>query len=335
MKKVLLLALFGLSLSSYAQTIYSENFTALPAGNVATDPTATTPGASGYYILEGTATDYQITTIDAAHGNSLQVKSGNSYVASPGTNTSSHFVIKPFTAVSASTGNSYILGTVEFFTGPATTGFGKLQFAVYNAAGGIVGITYDFNTKKIGGMGKLQPATGAAAFYTIGLSNTATYPPNTWVTASFSYNSTTGDFIWSTPEGNFTFTNTAYSKIPGLTGVNQIAYGNTTAAGNTVVNTGAFDNVNVNYTGALAVDDLIVTGEIEGIAKVYPNPTSDFINIKSDSKINSVSVVDLTGRKMNTPLNDNKVDVRNLPNGTYIINIETKNGNTSEKFIKQ
>lgn len=68
---------------------------------------------------------------------------------------------------------------------------------------------------------------------------------------------------------------------------------------------------------------------------VSPNPTSDFLNIKGDSKVNAISVVDLSGRKIEANLNDNKVDVRNLPKGTYIINIETKDGKTSEKFIKQ
>ncbi len=68
---------------------------------------------------------------------------------------------------------------------------------------------------------------------------------------------------------------------------------------------------------------------------ISPNPTSDILNIKSDSKIINVSVVDMTGRKVNTKSDGGKVDVRALPAGNYLINIETKNGISTEKFIKK
>jgi hypothetical protein len=69
--------------------------------------------------------------------------------------------------------------------------------------------------------------------------------------------------------------------------------------------------------------------------RISPNPTTDVLNIKTDSKINSVSVVDLTGRKVNVRLDGDKVDVRSLPAGTYLINVETKDGISTEKFIKK
>ena len=68
---------------------------------------------------------------------------------------------------------------------------------------------------------------------------------------------------------------------------------------------------------------------------ISPNPTSDILNIKTDSKINAVSVVDMTGRKVDAKLNGIQVDVRSLPTGTYLINIETKDGISTEKFIKK
>ncbi len=337
MRKILLLGLLSSSLFSLGQTIYSENFNTLTAGNVATDPTATTPGPSGYYILNGTAADYQIMTVDAAHGNSLQIKSGNGYIGAPANNTHSHFVIKPFTAVTPSAGNNFIVGSIQFYTGPST-GAGKMQFAVYDANGGIVGITYDYATKKIGGMGKLQPVAAGqpAAFYTIGLSNTQTIPANTWVTVSFTYSITTGDFTWTMPEGTFTFNNANYTKIPGLNAPNQVAYGNTTALGNAVVNTSAFDNVSVQFANSstLAVGETQLDLSKLSVS-IYPNPTSDILNIKSDSKINKVEIFDMSGRNMKVSLKGNMVDVKHLPVGNYIINIETKEGKTSEKFIKK
>lgn len=38
---------------------------------------------------------------------------------------------------------------------------------------------------------------------------------------------------------------------------------------------------------------------------------------------------------MNAKLDGDKVDVRSLPAGTYLINIETKDGISTEKFIKK
>lgn len=74
--------------------------------------------------------------------------------------------------------------------------------------------------------------------------------------------------------------------------------------------------------------------ESKGI-KIFPNPTSDILNIKTDSKINSVSVFDISGKKVNVKLDGDKVDVRSLPAGTYLINVETKDGISTEKFIKK
>lgn len=68
---------------------------------------------------------------------------------------------------------------------------------------------------------------------------------------------------------------------------------------------------------------------------IYPNPVSDVLNIKTDSKINAVSVIDLTGKKINVIFNNNKVDVRKFPAGAYLIRIETKGRIFTEKFIKK
>lgn len=68
---------------------------------------------------------------------------------------------------------------------------------------------------------------------------------------------------------------------------------------------------------------------------IFPNPVSDFLTIKSSTKVENVSIYDVSGKKINVNLNDNKVDVKNLPSGSYIINIETKEGKTTKKFIKK
>jgi hypothetical protein len=69
--------------------------------------------------------------------------------------------------------------------------------------------------------------------------------------------------------------------------------------------------------------------------EIYPNPVSDLLTIKTDLKIENVSVSDISGKNSNVTLRENKVDVRNLPAGSYIITIETKEGKTTKKFIKK
>lgn len=43
----------------------------------------------------------------------------------------------------------------------------------------------------------------------------------------------------------------------------------------------------------------------------------------------------MTGRKVDVKLNGSQVDVRSLPAGTYLISVETKDGVSTEKFIKK
>nr|WP_315032257.1 T9SS type A sorting domain-containing protein [uncultured Chryseobacterium sp.] len=68
---------------------------------------------------------------------------------------------------------------------------------------------------------------------------------------------------------------------------------------------------------------------------IYPNPVSDILNIGTFADIKNVSITDLSGKSINVRPDGNKIDVRSLPAGNYIINIETKEGKTATKFIKK
>jgi len=68
---------------------------------------------------------------------------------------------------------------------------------------------------------------------------------------------------------------------------------------------------------------------------IYPNPVSDVLNIKTKGEIKSISVYDMFGRKMNAKVTGEKVDVKHFLSGTYVIDIETSLGKSSQKFIKK
>lgn len=90
------------------------------------------------------------------------------------------------------------------------------------------------------------------------------------------------------------------------------------------------------------VDDVKITALTLGTNEtekanftISPNPTSDFLNIKSTEKIKSISVFDMSGRNVSVKTVQNVVNVKNLEKGTYIVSIVTDGGVRTEKFIKK
>ncbi len=68
---------------------------------------------------------------------------------------------------------------------------------------------------------------------------------------------------------------------------------------------------------------------------IYPNPTSDFVNVVSKEEINSVEIYSLTGQKILSS-SSNKVSVSHLNNGIYLVKIQLQNGKTeTQKLIKK
>lgn len=67
---------------------------------------------------------------------------------------------------------------------------------------------------------------------------------------------------------------------------------------------------------------------------IYPNPTKDFLNILSNGVNFTESVIyDLSG-KLILKSKNNRLDVRSLPTGTYVLVINTTFGNLAYKWIK-
>jgi hypothetical protein len=94
---------------------------------------------------------------------------------------------------------------------------------------------------------------------------------------------------------------------------------------------------------ALLVDDFKVTATTLAVSDVsknsvsiYPNPATEVLNLNVDSKINSADIYDLAGKLVRSAaVADNKVNVKDLQNGTYVLKVNTEAGSTSHKFIKK
>ena len=66
---------------------------------------------------------------------------------------------------------------------------------------------------------------------------------------------------------------------------------------------------------------------------IYPNPTSDFLNIQNVKGLQNVRIFDMTGKKVKET-SSAAVDVKDLSNGRYILNVYYGNEVISRKFIK-
>ncbi|WP_008636239.1 DUF5074 domain-containing protein [Bizionia argentinensis] len=80
-----------------------------------------------------------------------------------------------------------------------------------------------------------------------------------------------------------------------------------------------------------AVDDNMVE------LKIYPNPASDFFNIKSLNQVVDLEIYDITGKlvKQLNNTSEKQINISNLKQGVYIVKISSQNKNGLFKLIKQ
>ena len=75
--------------------------------------------------------------------------------------------------------------------------------------------------------------------------------------------------------------------------------------------------------------------------RIYPNPTKDFLNIEigdfDPNELIKMNITNIGGKEVlqRTEISQNEiVNISEFENGIYFINVETKNGVLTKKFIK-
>lgn len=101
---------------------------------------------------------------------------------------------------------------------------------------------------------------------------------------------------------------------------------------NNGLGTAYFDNIKINNELVLSAKDRKTDSKS---LVVYPNPVTDYLHIKSKDQVNKIEIYEIGGRKITADWDGDKVNVTNLNPGSYIINMETKEGKTTEKFLKK
>lgn len=89
----------------------------------------------------------------------------------------------------------------------------------------------------------------------------------------------------------------------------------------------------ISLTSNLSTNDNLISA-----FSIYPNPASTVINISNinNVEIKNISVVDINGRVIKNQSGAlAEINVSDINTGVYFVNIETNEGKTTKKFIKQ
>lgn len=109
-------------------------------------------------------------------------------------------------------------------------------------------------------------------------------------------------------------------------------FGDLDLAGNDRIFNSTIDLGAYEYDSTLGIEDV----NYSNISiKLYPNPTTHNINVKSDERIKSLKIYALNGKALRETKNHNSLNVSDLPSGIYILKVETSDGTAIKKFIKQ
>jgi len=99
---------------------------------------------------------------------------------------------------------------------------------------------------------------------------------------------------------------------------------------------GAWDLMIDNVKVEVAEENLGTVDVNQSEFKVYPNPTTDFINFAKGSVVNDVRIYDMSGSQvLYIKESTGKISVQNLKAGNYIIQAEVNGNKISNKFIKK
>ena len=103
--------------------------------------------------------------------------------------------------------------------------------------------------------------------------------------------------------------------------------------------------LNGNPVNEVALGSVVITTDVLSIndveiinASIYPNPTSNNINIQSEEQITNVVIYNTLGqtvRKVSPDATNFSVDTSNLDAGTYFAVLSTENASKTVKFIKK
>ncbi|WP_027381571.1 T9SS type A sorting domain-containing protein [Chryseobacterium daeguense] len=310
MKKVLFSILLGLSQLAFSQQLISfETSEGYTAANI--------DGQQGW-TTTGTATGQpnianQVVSTEQAVGGTRSLKITRE-TAFPG---QANPIVGAFKQIGSSIPyNNFTLSfDIKITEQTANSSLYEFQTVGTGPTGGVYVIRLRFTET---GTILAAQTTGATSNFA---TTTGTWSPNTWYRVKI-VGSATGLTYYL--NGTQIYTGNFFQNYP----FTELRFVHDNFSGSAYI-----DRIAINNETVLAVQENVELTNKE--ITIYPNPTTEVINIKSSSKIKGIEVFDISGRKMNAELKGDKVDVRDLPVGSYLLNVLTEGRNYSEKFIKK
>jgi Secretion system C-terminal sorting domain len=100
-----------------------------------------------------------------------------------------------------------------------------------------------------------------------------------------------------------------------------------------------YDNCSVEFIGSSNDPRVFYPTSVHEVAEkgisIYPNPVTDYLLLSSND-IRNYRIYALDGRQlMEGSVADNKIDVKSLPSGNYVIRFTTSKGDGNLLFVKQ
>lgn len=91
-------------------------------------------------------------------------------------------------------------------------------------------------------------------------------------------------------------------------------------------------NFETAYHRLLSVSEINSENEIS----IFPNPATDFVNVKSDLKVKSLQLIAADGKLVRKNLNSKQINLNGLSSGIYFLKVELENGRIQfEKVVKK
>jgi hypothetical protein len=99
-------------------------------------------------------------------------------------------------------------------------------------------------------------------------------------------------------------------------------------------------SLQANFPDAIVINCDSVLGTADANSEnvsLYPNPTKDFVTIKSDKEIQNIAIYDAQGKLINNMKLDyksQKINISKLPNGVYYFKVKTLEKELTKRVIK-
>lgn len=93
--------------------------------------------------------------------------------------------------------------------------------------------------------------------------------------------------------------------------------------------------VNANYSCPYFTIGIAEIKAEDIVAKVYPNPVSNALNVETMEKVEDIILYDVLGKEVLRTTKTNNIDVSNLNNGLYILKLITEKGIGEYKIVKE